>query len=59
MVRNYVRKTNRAPGLTEGLRRRAIQSIGDGMSVRKTAECLGVPLSTLRDNLRKVSDCAN
>lgn len=54
MVRHYKRKTNRTVGCTEDLRRTARDMIAGGKSIRKTAEALGIPLTTLRDNLKRV-----
>lgn len=53
MVRNYIRKTNRAPWCTEDLRQRARDSIATGVSIWKVAESLGIPLTMLSDNLKK------
>ena len=54
MVRHYKRKTNRTFGCTEELRQVARDMIDSGQSIQKTAEALGIPLTTLRDNLKRV-----
>jgi transposase-like protein len=55
MVRHYVRKYPHRVGIrSPELLQRARDLISDGNSIRKTAETLGIPLSTLRDALKKV-----
>jgi len=53
-VRNYVRKTTGGAGCTEDQRREARNMIAAGLSMRRTAESIGIPFTTLRENLKRV-----
>jgi len=53
MVRKYIRKTT-GGGCTEDQRREARNMITAGLSMRRTAESLGLPFTTLRENLKRV-----
>jgi len=54
MVRNYKRKTSGAAGCTEDQRREARNMIAADLSMRRTAESIGIPFTTLRENLKRV-----
>ena len=54
MVRHDKRKTNRTVGCTKELRQVARDLTDSGQSIRKTAEAMGIPLTTLHDNLKRV-----
>lgn len=54
MVRNYKRKKQNPGGCTLDQIIRARAMVQDGISVRRIADELHIPFSTLRENLKRV-----